>query len=213
MSRSQNPRLNVEGQCSTQRSSPITPALTPNSSGSRSFPFGPTHSWRQVSAQHPDTPWEGRRRKTKQNHLSPVSRHAMGDKGRQRETKQDHPSPASRHAMGDKGRQGETRQSDLSPASRQTRGDKGRQRAEIILAQHRFYARIENPSQQSCLGKKEVKSHPLPMAIRSKLVQFGPDMPARCFRLAAVQQGAKGAHLKGRTHSSHREVGEIPSTP
>ena len=30
-----------------------------------------------------------------------------------------------------------------------------RQRAGIILTQHRFYARIENPSQQSCVGNKQ----------------------------------------------------------
>ena len=92
--------------------------------------------WRQmdISAQHPDTPWEEKGDKaksgvteTKQNHLSPASRHAMGDKGREGETKQSHLSPASRHTMGEKGRQGETQQSHLSPASRHAMGDKGRQ--------------------------------------------------------------------------------------
>ena len=81
-----------------------------------------------ISAQHPDMPWETR---GAEGNLSPASRHAMGDNGRQRKKKQNHLSPASRHAM----------------------GDKGRQRAGIILAQHHFYARIESPSPQSCLGK------------------------------------------------------------
>ena len=40
----------------------ITPASTPNSSGSRSFLFWPIRSWRQISAQHPDT---GRRTEAK----------------------------------------------------------------------------------------------------------------------------------------------------
>ena len=94
-----------------------------------------------IPAQHPDTPWETR---AKSSQPSIQTCH-----GRQGETKQsDHLSPASRHAMGDKGRQRETKQNHLSPASRQ------RQRAGIILAQHRFYTRVENPSQQSCLGKK-----------------------------------------------------------
>ena len=84
-----------------------------------------------ISAQHPSiqTPWETRGSKerqsqTKQNHLSPASRHAVGDKGREGET--NHLSPASRHAMKDKGRQGETKQSDPTPASRHAMGDKGR---------------------------------------------------------------------------------------
>ena len=69
----------------------------------------------------------------------------------------------------------------------------------------------------SKIGKSNVlkkvekkKSNRSPFPWPSVPVRFGPDMPARCFRLAAVQQGAKGAHLKGRTH---REVEEIPSTP
>ena len=63
----------------------------------------------------------GRQRET--NHLSPASRHAMGDKERQ-----------SKHAMGDKGRRRETKQNHLSPASRHATGDKGSQ-SKIISAQ------------------------------------------------------------------------------
>ena len=75
-----------------------------------------------ISAQHPQETGgsKERQRETKQNHLSPASRHAMGDKGRQ--------------AMGDKARQGETKQSDPTPASRHATGDKGRQ-SKIISAQ------------------------------------------------------------------------------
>ena len=43
-----------------------------------------------ISVQHPDTPCETKGDKA--NHLSPASRHAMGDKGRQRETKSSQPS-------------------------------------------------------------------------------------------------------------------------
>ena len=82
-----------------------------------------------ISARHPNTQWrQGEtkgdeakssepsiqtcharhgERETKQNRLSPASRHVMGGKGRQRETKQNHLSPASRHAMGDRERQRE----------------------------------------------------------------------------------------------------------
>ena len=94
-----------------------------------------------ISAQHPDKAkssqpsiqtCHGRQRETKQNHLSPASRHAMEDKARRRETKQNHLSPASRHAMGDKGRQREAQQ-------RETKGDK---------------AKSSQPSIQTCHGRQ-----------------------------------------------------------
>ena len=139
-----------------------------------------------IRSQHPDTPWETKGEK--QNHLSPASRHAMGDKGRhskiisaqrpdmpwetrgekggQRETKgnkakQTRHADERRHSKSSEpssqtchGRQRETKQNHRSPPSRHAVGDTGRQRAGIILSQHRFYARIESPSQQSCLGKR-----------------------------------------------------------
>ena len=195
----------------------ITPASTPNSSGSRSFLFWPIHSWRQISAQHPDTPWETRgdegkqskvisaqhpdtpwgtrgdkrrqskitdmpwetKGETKQSDLSPASKHAIGDKedeGRQSKIISAHHPDMPWETRGDKGRKSniisaqhpdmpwETRgdkgrQSNIISAQHpdmpwETKGDKGRQWAGIILAQHRFYARIENPSQQGCLGNK-----------------------------------------------------------
>ena len=73
-----------------------------------------------ISAEHPDTPWD------KMGHLSPATRHAMGDKGRQGETiEQNHLSPASRHAMGDKGRQSKIISAQHPNTPWETRGGKG----------------------------------------------------------------------------------------
>ena len=40
------------------------------------------------------------------------------------------------------------------------KGTKGGKRPDIILAHDRFHAKIENPSQQSCLGKNSDLIHP-----------------------------------------------------
>ena len=113
-----------------------------------------------ISAQHPESRHstedkgdQAKQGETKQNHLSPpsrhaIARHAMGNKGRQGKAKSFQPSIQTRHewAMGNKERQSKI----ISAQHPDT--DKGRREETIILAQHRFYARIENPSQQSWLG-------------------------------------------------------------
>ena len=108
-------------------------------------------SWPEAS----DTGLEGsmlRQRETKQNHLSPASKHAMSDKGRQGETKQSDPSPASmgdkvisaQHPDADKGGQGETK------------GDKAKsqQHPDMPWETRGGKAKSSQPSVQTCHGRE-----------------------------------------------------------
>ena len=127
-----------------------------------------------ISAKYPDTPWEtkgdkaksqpsiqthhGRQGETKgdkANHLSQASRHAMGDLGDKGRQSKIIPAQHPDMPWETKGDKAETKQNHLSPASRpwETRGDKGRESSWPGIAS-RFCARIENPSQESCLGNK-----------------------------------------------------------
>ena len=91
-----------------------------------------------ISAQHPDMSWETR-----------------GDKGRQSKIISAQHPDMPWETGGDKGRQSKIISAQHPDTPWETRGGNGRQKAGIILAQHRFYARIENPSQQSCLGNND----------------------------------------------------------
>ena len=117
---------------------------------------GETRGDKAKSSQHSTQTCHGRERATKerQSKVTPAQhpdtpKETWGDKGRQSKVSL---SPASRHADG---RRGETKgdKAKSSQPSIQTRHRRqGRQRAGIILAQHRFYARIEPPHSKTVWG-------------------------------------------------------------
>ena len=136
-----------------------------------------------ISAQHPDTPWE----------------HAMGDKEGQGKTKTN------------KGTQSKiisTQHPNTLWETRGAGGDKGRG---IILAQHRFYSRIGNPSQQNFYGEK-VGSKKYACSLRVWLVFWclqGLCGLCCCERLAGgdpVLVGARRAQPRPRSNPTFRHM-------
>ena len=149
----------------------ITPASTPNSSGSWSLLFWTIHSWRQISArhamgdkgrqgetkkvipaQHPDTPWETRGDEGRQSKIISAQHPDMlwetrGDKERQSKL-----ISASRHAMGDKGGQNKIISAQHPDTPWETRGDKGRESSWPGLVSMQ---ELRTPHSKAVWGKKE----------------------------------------------------------